>query len=159
MLFNAGTKMGISFGLVSGIITTLGLTIGLATSTASKLAVVAGILTIAFADAFSDALGMHISQEAANDKNTLEIWESTLATFLTKLVIALLFLLPILTLPLWLALLVVIGGGLLVIAILSWLIASQEKLPAYQVMGEHLAIAAVVVILTNLIGVAIKKYF
>ena len=78
-------KVGLSFGLTSGIITTLGLMVGLAIGTELRLVVIGGIITIAVADALSDAFGMHLSQEASH-KSHKHVWESTLATFLSKFV-------------------------------------------------------------------------
>ena len=89
-------KIGFSFGLTSGIITTLGLMVGLHSGTHSKLAVIGGILTIAIADSLSDAMGIHISEESENKHTTREIWESTIATFASKFVFALSFMIPVL---------------------------------------------------------------
>jgi hypothetical protein len=87
------TIKGASFGLTSGIITTLGMIVGLDSGTHSKVVVIGGILTIAIADAFSDALGMHISEESNKKNGNKEVWLSTIATFLSKLLFALPFLL------------------------------------------------------------------
>ncbi|HRR94808.1 MAG TPA: hypothetical protein P5083_01560, partial [Candidatus Paceibacterota bacterium] len=95
-------KTGLSFGLTSGVITTLGLMIGLNSGTNSKQIIISGILIIAIADALSDALGIHISQESNSNKQQL-IWESTLATFLSKFLVALTFIIPILLFDLQLA--------------------------------------------------------
>jgi len=81
-------KIGFSFGLTSGVITTLGLMVGLHAGTHSMPAVLGGILTIAVADAMSDALGIHVAEESKNNGKAGEIWESTLATFAAKFVIA-----------------------------------------------------------------------
>ena len=89
-------KTGLSFGLTSGIITTLGLMVGLSSGTQSKLVVIGGILTIAIADAFSDALGIHVSEEAENKHTAREIWEATVSTFLSKLIFAMTFIVPVL---------------------------------------------------------------
>ena len=92
-------KTGLSFGLTSGVITTLGLMVGLHSGTHSRNVVIGGILTIAIADAMSDALGMHIAEESKNNGIPSEIWESTLATFVAKFLIATIFVVPVLLLP------------------------------------------------------------
>ena len=56
---------------------------------------VGGIITIAVADSFSDALGIHLSQESDKKNSQKDIWTSTFVAFLTKLVFALTFLIPI----------------------------------------------------------------
>lgn len=92
-------RTGIGFGLTSGVITTLGMMLGLYSATNSRLAIIGGVLSIAIADAFSDSLGVHISQEAENCHPEKEVWESTASTFIGKLLFALTFIVPILSLP------------------------------------------------------------
>ena len=145
-------KTGLSFGLTSGIITTLGLMVGLHSGTHSKLVVMGGILTIAIADAFSDALGIHVSEESENRHSTREIWESTVFTFLSKLVFALTFIVPILLFPLATAITVSIMWGLSMLAIFSLYIAKEQKESSWKVVGEHLLIAVVVIIITHYVG-------
>jgi hypothetical protein len=120
-------QTGVHFGLTSGVITTLGLMVGLHSGTHSRPAVVGGILTIAIADAFSDALGMHISEEAENVHTAREIWLATGATFLTKFLMALTFLLPVLLFPLRTAIFVGVGWGLGVLAVLSYQLACTQR--------------------------------
>ena len=74
--------------------------VGLYSGTHSRLAVLGGILTIAIADALSDALGIHISEESKNSYSSAHVWEATLATFLTKFLIAMTFSVPVFLLPL-----------------------------------------------------------
>ena len=145
-------KKGFSFGLTSGIITTLGLIVGLNSSTHSTSVVIGGILVIAVADALSDSLGMHISEESENKHTTKEIWESTIATFLSKFVFALTFIFPFLLFSLDTAIIVSVIWGLSLIAIFSYYIAHQEKTKPYKVIIEHLAIAIIVIIATNYVG-------
>ena len=152
-------KKGFGFGLTSGIITTLGLIVGLNSSTHSQLVVLGGILTIAIADAFSDALGMHISTEYENKTSDKGVWEATGATFISKLLFALSFAVPVLLLPLSTAVIVSIVWGLSLIILISHLIAKQVKKPTYSVAFEHLAIAVIVIIATNIVGNWIAAYF
>jgi VIT1/CCC1 family predicted Fe2+/Mn2+ transporter len=145
-------KIGFSFGLTSGIITTLGLMVGLEAGTHSKLAVMGGILVIAIADAFSDALGMHVSQESKNHHTTRDIWESTASTFLSKLVFAMTFIVPVLLFELSAAIIVSVVWGLLLLCVLSFEIAKQGKEKIWKVVSEHLLIALVVIIITHYVG-------
>ncbi len=69
--------------------------VGLASGTESFMVVIGGIITIAVADSFSDALGIHLSQESDKKNSQKDIWTSTFVAFLTKLVFALTFLIPI----------------------------------------------------------------
>jgi VIT1/CCC1 family predicted Fe2+/Mn2+ transporter len=126
--------------------------VGLHSGTHSKLAVIGGILTIAIADAFSDALGIHISEESEGRHASKEIWESTLFTFSSKLAFALTFLIPVLLLELWTAVVVGIVWGLLVISLLSYRIAREQKGSSWKVVSEHLIVALVVIVAAHYVG-------
>ena len=150
---------GISFGLTSGIITTLGMMVGLDSGTHSKLAVLGGILTIAIADAFSDALGMHISEESENVHSNKEVWESTIATFCAKLIFALTFVIPVLLLALGDAIMISVIWGMLVLGIISFWMAKEQKSKPWHVIGEHWTIALLVVFITHFVGEWISTTF
>jgi VIT1/CCC1 family predicted Fe2+/Mn2+ transporter len=137
--------------MTSGVITTLGLIVGLHSGTHSKLVIIGGILTIAIADAFSDALGIHISEEAKNNKHK-DIWEATVVTFLVKFLFALTFVVPVILLDLSLAIIVSIAWGILVLAILSYYIAQDRAASPAKVISEHLIIAVLVIIITHWVG-------
>jgi len=145
-------KVGFSFGLTSGIITTLGLMVGLHSGTHSKLAVIGGILTIAIADAFSDALGIHISEETESQHTEREIWESTISTFFSKFLFALVFVIPVLVFQLEIAILVSVIFGLSILCILSFNIAKEQGTKPWKVITEHLIVAIVVIVMTHYLG-------
>ncbi|MBL7056027.1 hypothetical protein ISS07_03900 [Candidatus Woesearchaeota archaeon] len=145
-------KVGFSFGITSGIITTLGLMVGLNSGTHSKLAVIGGILTISIADAFSDALGIHISEESENKHTTKEIWQSTIATLVSKFIFAISFIIPVLLLPLFSAIIVAMVGGLSVLGIFSFYIAHKQGKKPWKAVLEHLVIAVIVITLTHYVG-------
>lgn len=151
-------KKGLSFGITSGIITTLGLIVGLNSGTHSKLAVIGGVLTIAVADALSDAFGIHISEEAENKHSHKDIWISTISTFLAKFCFALTFVIPLLFFSLPIAVAVNIGWGFIVLAILNYRIAKSQNVHPGKMMLEHLAIAVLVVVLTNFVGKGISYF-
>ena len=145
-------RKGFSFGLTSGIITTLGLIVGLHSGTHSNIVIIGGIVVIAIADAMSDALGIHVSEESENKHSTKEIWESTVSTFLSKFVFALIFIIPVLFLQLSTAIIVCVIWGLSLIAIFSYYIAKQQNVKPYRVILEHLIIAIMVIVITHYIG-------
>jgi len=150
-------RTGISFGLTSAVITTLGLMVGLHSGTQSRIVVLAGILTIAVADAFSDALGIHISEEAENIHSAKEIWGATAATFLTKFLFAMSFLVPVLFISLSAAIIVNLIWGLSILTVLSYIIARSQGKPPWKIIGEHLLIAIVVIAVTHWLGEWIGK--
>jgi len=152
-------KTGFSFGLTSAIITTLGLMVGLQSGTHSKIVVIGGILIIAIADAFSDALGIHISEESENKHSTKEIWQSTIATFLSKFFFALTFIIPVLLFELSTAIVISVIYGLIILSIFSFKIAKEQKNKPIKVIAEHLIIVLVVIVITHYVGEWISKIF
>jgi len=151
-------KTGITFGLTSGVITTLGLMVGLHSGTGSRIAVIGGILTIAVADAFSDALGIHVSEEAENVHTQAKIWGATIATFLSKFLFALTFLVPILLLPLTAAMLASLAWGALILTLLSCRMAKDQEEPCWKIVGEHLFIGTVVIAITHYVGEWVRTF-
>lgn len=152
-------KIGFSFGLTSAIITTIGLMVGLYSGTHSRLAVIGGILTIAIADAFSDALGIHVSEESENKHTPKEVWQSTIATFFSKFIFALTFVVPVLLFELLTAIIISVIWGLSILCILSFRVAKGQKAKPYRVVLEHLIIAVAVIIITYYIGNWISATF
>ena len=145
-------RKGFGFGLTSGIITTLGLMVGLNSSTHSAIVVIGGIIVIAVADALSDALGIHISEEFEMKHSKKEIWESTISTFLSKLVFALTFIIPVLLFSLNTAIIVSVVWGLFLITVFSIYIAKEQNLKPYRVVMEHLVITVIVILITHYLG-------
>lgn len=126
--------------------------VGLHAGTHSRLVVLSGILTIAIADAFSDALGIHVSEEAENIHTAREIWGATVATFLTKFLFAMTFVVPVLLLSLTTAIVVSLIWGLSILTVLSYMVARSQGEPAWKIVGEHLVIALVVIAVTHWVG-------
>ena len=145
-------KKGVSFGLTSGVITTLGMIVGVNASTSSRLAVIAAIVAIAIADAFSDAVAMHVSEESEGAHTRKDVWEATMATFMTKFLFALTFVIPIWFLALDIAVLVDIIWGLLIMTVFNIFLARSQEERVLRVVLEHLTIAIVVVLITYITG-------
>ena len=154
-----GARTGLYFGATSGVITTVGLIAGLHAGTKSLTAVLGGILVIAFADAMSDALGIHLAEEADPDTDSAHVWAATISTFATKFLFALSFAIPLLFLPLATAVYASVAWGMLVIAVLSFLLARAQSTNVAATVAEHLAIAIVVVVLSHFIGRGVSMEF
>jgi hypothetical protein len=155
-------KAGISFGLVSAVLTTLGLMIGLGVGTQSKEIVIGGILTIAIADALSDSFGVHLSQESAGDNSKRQVWESTVATFVSKLVLALTFLVPVLVFDVKTARILDIIWGFMVIVLLSIFFSAQrgsDKKEMVSTIVEHVSLFIFITIFSYLIGIFVDRKF
>ncbi|MFA5107366.1 MAG: hypothetical protein WC497_03530 [Patescibacteria group bacterium] len=159
MALKSSWLTGISFGLTSGVITTLGLLTGLVASTNSKMAVLGGIFTIAVADALSDALGMHISQESNAGTTKKSVWEATVATALTKFIIAITFAVPVLLFGLVSATIISVIWGIILVSLLSYRMARSKNEKPFGVIFEHVSITVLVVFLTYFIGDFIGHIF
>ena len=159
ILRNKGARTGLFFGATSGAITTIGLIAGLNAGTNSMVAVLGGILVIAVADAMSDAMGIHLAQESDPDSTSEHIWAATISTFLTKLIVASSFALPLLWFSLPVAVAVSVGWGLIVITLLSAYLARVQETPVLHVVTEHLLIAIAVVAISHYIGVWVNMTF
>lgn len=149
---NHSLKIGFCFGTTSGVITTLGLLVGLAAGTHSKLVVISGVLVIAVADALSDGFGIHVSEESENSHTSAEIWMSTWATCVSKLLCAISFLLPLWILDLQHAVVASLLWGATILAVISWWLAAEQGKNHWMVIGEHIAVGAVVVAVSHLVG-------
>ena len=159
MLIDKGTRTGLFFGATSGVITTLGLMVGLQSGTRSLAAVFGGVLVIAISDAMSDALGIHLAQESDPESTRAHIWSATLWTFVSKFVVAISFLLPLLWLPLDQAVMVAVAWGLGIVTAMSYFTARMQRAPVWRAVGEHAAIALLVVALSHYVGVWVRSAF
>lgn len=153
-----GMISGVFFGTGSGVITTLGLIVGLFAGTESLAAVMGGILVIAISDSMSDAFGMHLAEEARPDSTTRSVWMATLATFLTKFVMASTFVLPLLILPLEQAVIACLIWGVIVLTAISIFIARQQGESVLPVVTEHLGFATLVMVLSWLAGIGVNRW-
>ena len=146
-----GWQTRFSFGSTSAIITNLALMAGLHSEPNAKISIVGGILVIALADNIADSFGIHIYQESEKIE-TREVWTSTLLNFLARFIVSLSFIALILFLPLNAAITSSIIWGLLLLAVISYIVAKNEAVNPYLSILSHLLIAVVVIFLSGLVG-------
>ena len=120
---------------------------------------IGGVVTIAVADSFSDALGVHIHEEAENVHSHKEVWVVTLATFISKFVFSLSFIIPLLLLQLNTTVVVSVVWGLFLVAIISAFVAKDQGIKVKPVIAEHVFIALLVVVITHFLGVWVNSIF
>ena len=90
-------RQGFFFGLNSGIITTCGLITGLVQTNINHKILIISVLSLAISDSFSESYGLYLSKKAENVEDlTRGPIYSLVALFLTKFVIVISFLLPLL---------------------------------------------------------------
>ena len=133
--------------------------VGLHSSTHSESVVIGGVLVIAIADALSDAMGIHMSEESENKHTSKEVWESTLATFFSKFVFALTFIVPILLFQLTTAIIISMTWGLSLLSVFSFYIAREQKANPWRAVAEHVVLAAAVIIITHYVGDWVSSVF
>jgi len=159
MLIDKGTRTGLFFGATSGVITTLGLMVGLQSGTGSLAAVFGGVIVIAISDAMSDAMGIHLAQESDPESTKAHIWAATVSTFVSKFVVAISFALPLLWLPLDQAVLIAVAWGMTIVTAMSYVLARLQQASVWRAVGEHVAIALAVVVLSHYVGVWVRSVF
>ena len=82
-----------------------------------------------------------------------------MATFLSKFVFALTFIIPLLLFNLSVAVIVNILWGLFLLGIFSFQIAMEQKRDPRRIIAEHVIIALAVIIIAHYVGVWIEKTF
>lgn len=147
-----------SFGATSAIITNLGIITGLDTLTHPKLSIIGALLVIALADNMSDSFGIHIYQESEHIGKK-EVWLSTLTNFLTRLFVSSTFIILIIVLPIRLAAVCSVIWGLLILTVMTYTIAKQQKINPFSAIFVHLTIAVIVVVASNFIGAFVIARF
>jgi len=114
---------------------------------------------IAVADSMSDALGIHIAEEFDGKNSFKDIWVATGSTFLFKFTFALLFIVWFLFFDTGLAVLISVIWGALLIVAFSYYLAKSNRVPAYEVILEHIVIMSAVIVVTYFVGNFIDKVF
>jgi VIT1/CCC1 family predicted Fe2+/Mn2+ transporter len=147
-----------SFGATSAIITCLALIIGLAKSPNPRFAIIGSLLVIAIADNISDSLGIHIYQESDLKKSEV-VRTATLFNFFTRFGVILVFILLVLLLPLLYASILSIIWGMSLLILLTYYIAREQNTNPYKAIIGHVAIAVVVIIISNYVSEWILQVF
>jgi len=140
-----------SFGATAAIITNLSIIAGLRTGVHAKISIISAMLIIALADNISDSLGIHIYQESECIEPK-EVWLSTFSNFITRVLVSTTFILLVLFLPINMAALLSVIWGLLLLALMSYLIAKDRHVSPYIAMFEHIIIAVVLITASNFVG-------
>jgi VIT1/CCC1 family predicted Fe2+/Mn2+ transporter len=148
----------VSFGSTSAIITNLGLMAGLHSGPHARGSIIGGILIIAFADNISDSFGIHIfSESEKTDKK--EVWTTTVVNFLSRAFVSLSFVVLLVILPLYTAIIFSIIWGLFLLAVISYFIAAHDGTNPSSSIAMHLLIAVAVIALSNIAGDFLIKRF
>ncbi len=145
-----------SMGATAAIITSMGLIAGLTQGDGAKTGIITGLLIIAIADNISDSLGIHIYKESEGASRQ-DINSFTYGNFIVRLFLAFTFVLIVLLFSSHAALIVSSIWGLVLLAILSYLIAKSKKTNPLREVVWHLVVALIVIAASKLLGNLILK--
>lgn len=153
-------KIGnVSFGGTAAIVTSVALIFGLDAATATKSTIVSGLLIVALADNLTDALSMHIYQESERRLESREAFVATWSNFVTRLLLALTFVVLVVLLPVASAVIASAVWGLALLIALTWALARERKVSFVAELGKHCAAALVVILASRGIGAFITARF
>ena len=148
----------IGFGGTAAIVTSMGLILGLQAAASSRQAIVGALLIVAVADNLSDSLSVHVYQEAER-LEAREAFISTFANFVARLLVASTFVFMVIVLPPEALPWATTAWGLLLLAGLTHRIARARGAPVGKEIAKHVAIAAVVLFISRLLGTWIATAF
>jgi hypothetical protein len=143
------TKM--SYGGTAAIVTGMGLVVAFDAGTTAKATLVGSLLVVAIADNLADSLAIHVYQESEN-LETREAFRSTVANYVTRLVIAASFVALALVVPARSLVPAVVAWGMALLCTLTYFVArARGAAPGLEVV-KHLAVAAFVIVVSKVIG-------
>lgn len=148
----------ISFGGTAAIVTSMGLILGLDAAASSTQSITSVLLIVALADNLSDSLSVHVYQEA-EQLESREAFRSTLANFVTRLLVALSFVVLVITLPRDSLVAVTLAWGFLLLALLTFRIARARGARVGKEIAKHVVIAAIVIVTSRWLGTWIAGSF
>ena len=146
-------RQGLFFGLNSGVITTTGLISGLVQTKISYNLLIISIISLAISDSASEAYGLYLSKKAEDIKDfSSGPLYSLIALFITKFVIVISFLIPLLftkNLKVFKNMTWVLGWGIFLLIILDLQLCSMRDETLVEYIVPHLIVLGLVVVLTR----------
>jgi VIT1/CCC1 family predicted Fe2+/Mn2+ transporter len=141
----------ISLGSTAAIVTGMALIVGLDAVDASKKTMISALLIAALADNLTDSLSIHIYQESEHMAQR-EALRGTLSNFAARLGLGLSFAGLVALLPLPLAPAAALGWGMVLLAVLSWVLARERRVSPVPEVARHVVVAALVIFVSRVIG-------
>lgn len=146
----------ISFGSPSAIVTSMALIVGLGAATAAKATMLASLLIIGIADNLTNSLSVHIYQESERMAQG-QAFRATVANYAVRLAVTGSFIFLLLALPTKAVVCACLAWGGFLLSGLSYLLAKVRHVGALSEISKHLGVAAVVILLSNVIGLLIRS--
>jgi VIT1/CCC1 family predicted Fe2+/Mn2+ transporter len=145
---------GMTFGSMDAIIMVIGVVVGLGV-TGNRTAVFIGVLVAGISNSFGNAWGFHISEETENLHSRREVWISTVLSFSGTLLTTFILILPVLLLPLSLAIAASVLTGLVLIVLIGLLVSRIRKLGrggCLRLLLEYVGISLLVIVVAYYLG-------
>ena len=141
----------LSYGGTAAIVTGMGLVVAFDAGTTSKATLVSSLLVVAIADNLADSLAIHVYQESEN-LDPRKAFRSTVANYVTRLVVAGSFVILAVVMPAPGLVPVVLAWGMALLCALTYFVARARGVaPGLEVL-KHLAVAIVVIVVSRGIG-------
>lgn len=154
-------RQGFFFGLNAGVITTCGLITGLIQTDINRKILIISVLSLAISDSFSESYGLYLSKKAENIKDfTKGPLFSLISLFITKFVIVISFLLPLLftkNLKVFKNLSWVIGWSALLLVVLDYNLCKMRNENFWMYIIPHLIVLFIVIYSTKYFGRILNK--
>ena len=148
----------ISYGGTAAVVTSMALISGLITADATRPVIVSAILIAAIADNLTDSLSIHIYQES-EQLDRQSALTGTIANFFTRLLFGVSFIPFVEFLPLPYVARAAIIWGVLLLAILTYLVARERNVKPLPEVIKHLVVAFAVITVSAMIGHWIRAVF
>jgi len=146
----------ITFGMTSAIVTGIAAIGTLFSNPNGKTLVITSLLIIAVADNIADTFSIHMYQDSELLKEK-QVWIRTILNYCVRLFMSLLFIVILFILPTYLASIICIIIGLLLLAGISYIIAKRRKTRPFYMIIEHVGLAIVVLALSMVLGNFIRS--
>ena len=129
----------------------MGLVVAFDGGTTSKATLISSLLVVAIADNLADSLAIHVYQESEN-LDARQAFRSTVANYVTRLVVAGSFVILALVMPAPRLVPVALAWGMALLCALTYFVARARGVaPGLEVL-KHLAVAIVVILVSRGIG-------
>lgn len=162
LMVNKDLRQGMFFGMNSGIITTVGLIAGISQTITNPMYLIISVISIAISDGAGEAYGIYISKKAEQikDESNGPIF-SMLSLFISKLLIVIFFLFPLLfswDVTYYKNLIWPLLWSVIIITFLDYKLAQLRNERIIKYLVPHYILLFIVVLSTKLIGNALSKY-
>jgi hypothetical protein len=141
----------ISYGGTAAVVTSMALIGGLGAADATKPVIVSALLIAALADNLTDALSIHMFQESERLPEH-DAFRGTVSNFVTRLLLCISFVALVGSFPLAQVARIATAWGMLLLAILTYLVARERRAKPWLEVVKHLFIASAVIIVSGAIG-------